>query len=185
MEMDESQTVAHVLLVEQFKRFQQLSTCQAELRSVAAAFLPFSATAASQFYADTYIWTHIKFLCYFGDEFQLIHLFHNDEDLLTHLLSQQGQLDIALVLVAVTYNDGIALALHSNHGMKLGLGSGLKSQVELSSVRDNLLHHRLHLIHLNGIDHIVLALVVVLLRGLLETAPRLLDTVVEDIGESQ
>ena len=50
---------------------------------------------------------------------------------------------------------------------------------------DNLLDNGLHLVHLDGIDHIVLAFVVVLLRGFLETAPRLLDSVVEDIGEAE
>ena len=69
--------------------------------------------------------------------------------------------------------------------MQLRLGTGFQSEVELPSVRDDLLYHRLHLIYLDGIDHIVLAFVVILLRGLLEAAPRLLDTVVEDVGESQ
>ena len=185
MEMDESQAVAHVLLVEHLQCFQQLGTGQAELRSVAAAFLPFSAAAAGQLDADADIRTDVEFLGNLGDEFQFVHLLHHDEYLLSHLLCQQGQFDVALVLVAVADNDRVALALHGNHGMELGLGTGFQSQVELASVRDNLLYHRLHLVHLDGIYHIVLALVVVLLRGFLEAAPRLLDAVVEDVGESQ
>ena len=69
--------------------------------------------------------------------------------------------------------------------MQLRLGTSFQSEVELPSMRDDLLYHWLHLIHLDGIDHIVLAFVVVLFRGLFEAAPRLLDTVVEDIRESQ
>ena len=49
---------------------------------------------------------------------------------------------------------------------------------------DDLLDHRLHLVDFDGVDHIVLGLVVILLGSLLKAAPRLLDTVIEDIGES-
>ena len=52
-------------------------------------------------------------------------------------------------------------------------------------MRDNLLDDGLHLVHLDGIDHIVLTFVVVFLRGFLETAPCLLDPVVKDIGETE
>ena len=185
MEMDESQAVAHILLVEQFQCFQQLGTGQTELRSVAAAFLPFSAAAAGQLDADADIGAHIELLGHLGDEFQFVHLLHDDEDLLAHLLCKQGQFDIALVLIAVADDDGVALALHGNHGMQLGLGSGLQSQVEFPSVGDNLFHDGLHLVHLDGIDHIVLTLVVVLLGGFLEAAPCFLNAVVENVGESQ
>ncbi len=121
VEMDKSQAVAHILLVEQLQSFQQLGAGQSELRSIAATFLPFPATAAGQLDTDTDIGAHIKFLGHLGDEFQLVHLFHNDEDLLTHLLGQQGQLDVALILVTVTDNDGVALALHGYHRMQLRL----------------------------------------------------------------
>ena len=50
---------------------------------------------------------------------------------------------------------------------------------------DDLLDHRLHLVHLDGVDHVVLSLVVVLVGCLLEAAPRLFDSVVEDVGEAQ
>ena len=105
--------------------------------------------------------------------------------MLAHLLSQQGQFDVSLVFVAVADNDRVALALNGDDGVQLGFGACLYAEVELASVGDDLLDNRLHLVHLDGIYHVVLALVVVLLGGFLETAPRLLDTVVKNIGETQ
>ena len=69
--------------------------------------------------------------------------------------------------------------------MQLWLRTCLKAEVEFTSMRDNLLYHRLHLVHLDRIHHIVLTLVFILLRGLLETAPSLLNPVVKDVRESK
>ena len=69
--------------------------------------------------------------------------------------------------------------------MKLGLGTGFKTQVELPAVRDNLFNNRLHLVHLDGIDHVILAFVVVFLSSLFETTPCLFDTVVKNVGETE
>ena len=52
-------------------------------------------------------------------------------------------------------------------------------------MRDNLLDHRLHLVYLDGINHVVLAFVVVLLGCLFKAAPRFLDTIIKNIGETQ
>ena len=185
VEVDEAQTVAHALLIEQLEGFEQLGTGQSELRGVAAALFPLAATARCQLdaYADVRAYTQL--LCFASDELKLVHLLHDDENLLAHLLSEQRQLDVRLVLVAVADDDGVALALHGDDGMQLRLRAGFQSEVELPAVRDDLLDDRLHLVHLDGIHHIVLSLVVVLLRSLLEAAPRFLDAVVEDVGKAQ
>ena len=185
MEVNQAQAVAHTLLVEHLQRFKQFGTGQSELRGIAAALFPLATATGSQFDADTDIRTHVQLLSHTGNDIQLVQLLHHDEDLLAHLLCQQGQFDIALILVAVTYDDRVALALYGDDGVQLRLGTGLYAQVELTSVRDNLLDHGLHLVHLDGIDHVVLTLVVVFLGRLLEAAPGLLDTVVQDIGETQ
>ena len=69
--------------------------------------------------------------------------------------------------------------------MEFGLRTSLQSEVELPSVRDDLFDHGLHLVHLDGIDHIVLTFIIIFLGGFLETAPRLLDPVVKNIGETE
>ena len=69
--------------------------------------------------------------------------------------------------------------------MKLRLGTGFETEIELASVADNLLNHGLYLISLNRIDYKVLRLVFIFLGSLFETAARLLDTIVENIRKSQ
>ena len=103
--------------------------------------------------------------------------------MLAHLLCQQSQFYITLILIAVAHDDGITLTLHGDDGVQLWFRTSLQPKVELPTVRDDFLYHWLHLIHLDGIDHIVLTLIIILLTGLPETAPCLLDTVVKDIGE--
>ena len=183
--MNQAQAVAHALLVEHLQCFKQFGTGQAELRGIAAALFPFSAATGSQFDTDTDVRTYVQLLSHAGDDIQLVQFLHHDEDLLTHLLCQQRQFDIALVLVTITYDDRVALTLYGDDGMQLGLGTSLYTQVELTSVRDDLFNNRLHLVHLDGIDHVVLTLVIIFLGCFLETAPGLLDTVVQDIGETQ
>ena len=185
VEVNESQTIAHILAVKQLQRFQQLGTGEAKFRGIAAALLPLAGAAAGQFDAYADVGTHVELLGHTGDDVELVQLLHHDEYLLAHLLCQQRQLDVALVFVTVAHDDTVALALHGDDGVQFGLRTRFNTQVELAAVRDNFLHHGLHLVHLDGIHHIVLSLVVILLGGFLEAAPRLLDTVVEDVGEAQ
>ena len=128
---------------------------------------------------------HVELLGGLGDDLQFVELFDDDEDAFAHLLGQQRQFNIALVLVSVAHDERVALALYGDDGMQFGLRSGLQSEVELASVADDLFHHRLHLVHLDGVDDEVLPLVVVFLLGLLKATGRLLDAVVEDVGEAQ
>ena len=127
MEMDQSEAVTHTFLVQHFQRLQEFCTGQSELRSIATALFPFSGATGSQFDADTDIRTDIHLLGFTGDDLQLVHLLHNDEDLLTHLLGQQGQFDITLILITVTDDNRVALTLHGDNGMQFGFRTSLQT----------------------------------------------------------
>ena len=185
VEMDELEAVEHLLLLQEVEGFEQLGAGQSELRGVAAALFPFAAARGGQLDAYAEAGADAVLLRGAGDYLELVHLLHDDEDALAHLLCQQGQFDIALVFIAVADDDGVALALQGDDGVELGFRAGFQTEVELPAVRDNLFDDGLHLVHLDGVDHVVLALVVVLLAGLPETVPRCLDTAVEDVGEPE
>ena len=185
MEVYEPEALAHSLLVEQFQCVEQFGACESELGSVSSALLPFSGARRSEFDANANIGHHVEFLGHLGDDFQFVSFLYDDKDLLAHFLRQQGELYVALVFVSVADDDGVALALHGNDRMKFWFGAGLQSEVEFLSVGDDFLHHGLHLVHLDGVDHVVLSLVVVFLACFFEAAPCLFDAAVENVGESE
>ena len=127
MEMNQTQTVAQSFLVQQFEGLEQLGTGESELRGVASALFPFAGPRGCQFDTDADIGFDVELLRYLGDDLQLVHLLHHDEDLLTHFLRQECQFDIALVLVAVADDDGVTLTLHGNDGMELRLRTSFQS----------------------------------------------------------
>ena len=88
VEVDEAQTVAHALLVEHFQGFEQLGTGQSELRGIAAALFPLTATARCQLDTNADVRAYTQLLCFASDELKLVHLLHDDENLLAHLLSE-------------------------------------------------------------------------------------------------
>ncbi len=69
--------------------------------------------------------------CHLGDGVDLVQLLDDDEDTLAHLLRQQRQFDVALVLVAIAYDQRVALALDGDDGVQFGFGTGLQTKVEL------------------------------------------------------
>ena len=75
--------------------------------------------------------------------------------------------------------------MNGNDSVQFGFRTCLNAQIELTSVGDNFLDDGLHLVDLDREHHIVFAFVLILLGGFLETAPRFLDTIVENIGETQ
>ena len=75
--------------------------------------------------------------------------------------------------------------MNGNDSVQFGFRTSLNAQIELTSVGDDFLDDGLHLVDLDGEHHIVFALVFVFLGSFLETAPRLLDTIIENIGETQ
>ena len=121
VEVDEAHAVVQTLLVERLQSLQQLRRAQTELRGVAAALLPLARARRSQLDAYADIGAYAELLCGSGDESNLVHLLNDDENALAHLLRQQRQLDVALVLVSVADDDRVALALYGYHGVQLGL----------------------------------------------------------------
>ena len=112
----------------------------------------------------------------------------NDKDAAAHLLCQQGQLDVALVLVSVADDDGVGVQVGhvaGQHGVQLGLAAGFKADVELLAMADDFFHHLPHLVHLDGIDDEIGPLVLIFLGRLLKAAGNLVDAVIQDVGETQ
>ena len=184
VEVYQAQAVLYVIFLENLKRLEQFARCEAELACIAAALFPLAAALRGKLDADAYVGAHAKALANLCNPLQLVELLHHKENAAAHLLCQQGKLNVAVVLVAVADYERVAVGVHCNHGVKLGLRAGLKANVVALSVACDFLYHRAHLVHLDGVDYEILALVVVLLCRNLETARNLLYAVVKNVGET-
>ncbi len=185
VEMNEFQAVAQPFGRKHLQRLQQLARREAELAGVAAAVLPLAAARRTQLDADADVGAQVETLGDVGYEVELVHLLYYQIDTLAHLVGQQRQLDIALVLVAVADDERIALGVHRDDGVQLGFRTRLQTEVELLAVAYYLLHHGVHLVHLDGIYRETLAAEPVFLGSLAVAARHTLDAVVENIGEAQ
>ena len=185
VEVDESERVVESLLVENLQRLEQFRAGESELRGIAPALFPFSRARRSQFDAYAQVGSNVQLFGSLGNDVEFVELLHHNEDALTHLLCQQCQFYVALVFIAIADDERVALALHGDNGMQFRFRSRFESEVEFASVRDDFLHHRLHLVHLDGIDDEVFAFEVILFLRFGEAACRFLDAAVEDVGKAE
>ena len=82
---------------------------------------------------------------------------HHQIDAPAHLLRQERQFHIILILVAVADDKGIFVGIDGQYGVQLRFGAGFKADVVLVAVAHYLFHHLAHLVHLDWIDNEVLA----------------------------
>ena len=183
--MDQLEAVGHLGSFEEIESVEQFAGVEAELAAVAAALFPLAAARAGQLDADADVGANLQPFRNVGDEFQFIHLLDHEEDAASHLLGQQGQLDVVFVLVAVADDERVFVGIDGQHCVELGFRTGLQTDVEFLAVAHDLLDHRSHLVHLDGIDDKVLGRVAILVGRLFEAFRDFLDTVVENIGETQ
>jgi hypothetical protein len=69
--------------------------------------------------------------------------------------------------------------------MKFRLGTGFQSQIELLPVANHLFHNGTHLIHLDGIDDVILGFVTVFFRSFCKAIGNLFNPVVQNIRETE
>ena len=124
MEVDELEAVSHVVGLEVVECSKQLAGVEAKLAAVATALFPLAATAARQLDADANVRLYAQSLSNSVDEDELVELLHHEVDATTHLLCQQGEFHIALILVAVAYDERVGADVghvDGKYGVELGL----------------------------------------------------------------
>ncbi len=185
MEMYQLEAVLHAAFFEYAQGFEQFGRIEAEFALVAAALGPFARAGAGEL--DTYadVGTYAEAFGYVGDKPQFVQLFHHQVYTATHLLGQQCQLDIALVLVSVADYQGIGVGVGGQDGVQFGLGSGFEADIEFGAVAHNFLHDLAHLIYLDGVYHIILCRVSVAGGCFAEAVRNFLDTVVQNVRKAQ
>ena len=86
--------------------------------------------------------------------------------------------------MAITDNEAIAVHVRSEHRVKLRFRTRFKSQVIFLTVTDNLLHHRTHLVHLDGVNNKVFGFIRILLGSFIKAVRSFFDTIIKNIGKT-
>ena len=185
VKVNQFEAVGHLGPFQKIEGIEQFARIQTELAAVATALFPLAATRAGQFDADTDVGANLQPFRDVGNQFQLVQFLDHEEDAAPHLLGQQGQFDVVLVLIAVADDERVLVGIDGQHRMQFGFGARFEADVEFLAMAHDLLDHRSHLVHLDGIDDKVLGRVAILVGRLFEAFRDFLDTVVENIGETQ
>ena len=181
-------TVQQLQAVEQTCRTQALHQTQG-LRGIQTEFglfttgvLPLAGADGGQPHAQTQQRLDPKRARFLDDQIQLGKFFHHNEDAVAQAFADQRQADIFTILVTIT-DDGATRTRQRQHGHQLGLAAGLQAD-PLTAMAENLGDHALLLIHLDGIDRGVAALIAHRFACPGKGPGQRIHAIVEDIGEA-
>ena len=97
----------------------------------------------------------------------------------------EGEPDEGFVLVAVADQQGFRVVHDGEDGVQLRLGPGFEADVVRPAEFYDFFHHLALLVHLDRVDAVVLAFVVVFLDGVLENGGQAVDAGAQNIGEPE
>ena len=183
MEMDQLQTIPHLILLQNIHGFQQLARIYPELADISSRLFPLATPGAGQLNTDAYIRTNFQAFGDLRDISQFNQLLDNQVYISSHFLGQKSQLDIILVLVTVTDDHRIVVNINRQHRVQFRFRACLKTNVILGPVTDNLFHHRAHLVHFNRINDKIFPRVTIFRCRGLKTTRDFLDPVIKDVRE--
>ena len=118
--------------------------------------------------ADAYVGSDAEASGYLRYQFQFVEFLHHEVDVSTHLLCEEGKFHVVLVLIAVADDDRALMGVDGEHRLEFRLGARLQTDVVLVAVAYDFLHHRTHLVDLDGIDDEVFRIVVIFFGGFAE-----------------
>ena len=183
MEMDQLQTIRHLILLQNVHGFQQLARIYPELTNISSGLFPLATPGTSQFYTNSYIRANFQAFGDCRDISQFVQFLDNQVYISSHFLGQKSQLDIILVLVTVTDNHRVVVNINRQHRMQFRFRTCFKTNIILSPVTDNLFHHGAHLVHFNRINDKIFTRVTIFRRRCLKTTRDFLDPVIKDVRE--
>ncbi len=117
------------------------------------------------------------------DQVQLGILLDHRNDVPPHLLGEHCHLDVLVVLEAIA-DDGGFVIRHRHDGHQFGLRAGFQTETVGLAEFQHLFHHLPLLVHLDGINATIPAIVFVLADGGFESAVNLAQPMFQDIGEA-
>src|SRR5581483_4813481 len=184
VEMQELETMAEVLGLEQLGGGEQFRGAEAELGVFAAAFGPLAGAAGEEARADAQERFDAELLGDGNDLAEFLELFDHHDDLLAELEAEDGHLDEAGILVAVADDEAAHLILQREPGEEFGLAADFEAEIEGLAGVEDFLHHFAELVDLDGEHAVVVALVVELGDRIAEGDIDGLDAMAKDVLET-
>ena len=114
---------------------------------------------------------------------ELVELLHHHVDAVAELLADQCEPQVLAVLVAVADDDG-AGRREGQHRHEFRLAAGLEADA-VGAVLEDVLHHGLLLVHLDGVNRRVAALVLVVLLAWSKARVHAAHPVAQDVAEAE
>ena len=121
MEVYQLQASHHLVVLQELQRVEQLGGIEAELADVSARFLPFAGSGRRQFDSYANGGRHVQTARHIGYQLEFVYLLYHDEDAASHLLCQQRQFHIVLILVSVADYDAVLMCVDGQYGVKFRL----------------------------------------------------------------
>lgn len=119
------------------------------------------------------------------DEFEFAGHFQDHDDLESHFLGVEGEVDELLVFVTVADDVGLRVVHVGEGSDELGFATGFEAVVIFAAVAGDFLDDFLLLIDLDGIDAAIDALVFGFFDGGVEAFVQLIDAPAEEVAEAE
>ena len=161
MEVQQLETIRHSEQLQLFERLHHFRGAETELRAIPAGRFPAPRTAACQLRANPDRRAHTDTLRVLGDQRQLGILLDHRDDLAPDLLGQHRHLDVLVVFEAVT-DDGSVVIGQRHHSQQFRLRTRFEAEFIGLAELQHLFHNLALLIHLDGVNTAVPAVIFVL-----------------------
>ena len=183
--MEQLQAIQRIHLLQLIHHVHHLGRVQAEDGLVPRGLLPQAGPLGRQLDAHAQIGADVHPPGAFQNHVQLGRHFQHNENIQPHLLGRQRQVNEFVILVPVADQVGIRIVHVGHGGNQLRLGTGLQTVIILGAELRDLLHHLPLLVHLDGVDTLVLALVIRFLDRLPEAVVQLRNAAAQQVPETE
>ena len=181
--MKQLEAILHAPHAKLFERAHDFGGAEAEFGTITARGLPAAGAAAGQLGADADGGADTDALGILRDEPELGVFFDDGYDVTPDLLREHGHLDVFVVLEAIT-DDGRFVICERHDGEELGFRTGFQTKLEGLAEFEDFLDDLALLIHFDGIDAAVIAVVLVFADGDVESVVQFAEAVLQDFGEA-
>ena len=180
------EAILHTARLEVLENLDHLGEREAELGLHARAMAPTARARSGEVDAHADLGTDLVLVGVLHDEPEFREVLDHRNDVAPELGRQRDELDVAVFLEAVANDEPLGRVTGEAHDREqLGLRADLETEAILRSVLADFLNHAALLVHLDGVNRVVLALVAVLLDRRVERLVQILQATMKEIAEVQ